>query len=310
MRGLTLGKHKKFLEEIIEALEGFGYSVLAPYQVLNAEDYGTPQSRPRLSPMAVRKGQARPKYPPPSGRTTVRDAIFDLPNADDFEALNSRDWVKARFKKGSTYSRRLRGVEIDPDDFSYERVWDSSLMTSSTRTEHTELSKQRFTETPSGTIEPVSRFLKLDPDGVCNTLRAGTDTARGAFTSPRPIHPIHPRVITVREAARLHSYPDWFRFHATKWHGFRQIGNSVPPLLARAVAGEVIKAMGIKPKKPTEVLALGSDIDLNLRMAEAVNRFGLARSPIANRIRREESRAASSQKACNEVPSEDEIEHA
>jgi DNA (cytosine-5)-methyltransferase 1 len=309
VRGLTLGKHKKFLEEIIEALEGFGYSVLSPYQVLNAEDYGTPQSRRRLFLIAARKGQAVPKYPTPSARTTVREAIFDLPNADDFEALYSRDWVKARFKKGSTYSRRLRGVEIDPDDFSYERVWDSSLMTSSTRTEHTELSKQRFTETPSGTVEPVSRFLKLDPDGVCNSLRAGTDTARGAFTSPRPIHPIHPRVITVREAARLHSYPDWFRFHATKWHGFRQIGNSVPPLLARAVAGEVVKAMGIKPKKPAEVLALGSDIDLNLRMAEAVNRFGLARSPIANRIRREESRAASSQNAANEAPSEDEIEH-
>nr|WP_319923570.1 DNA cytosine methyltransferase [Klebsiella pneumoniae] len=66
-------------------------------------------------------------------------------------------------------------------------------------------------------------------NGLCNTLRAGTASDRGAFTSPRPIHPIYPRVITVREAARLHSYPDWFRFHVTKWHGFRQVGNSVPP---------------------------------------------------------------------------------
>ncbi|WP_458020251.1 DNA cytosine methyltransferase, partial [Klebsiella pneumoniae] len=76
------------------------------------------------------------------------------------------------------------------------------------------------------TVEPISRFKKLSMNGLCNTLRAGTASDRGAFTSPRPIHPIYPRVITVREAARLHSYPDWFRFHVTKWHGFRQVGNS------------------------------------------------------------------------------------
>ncbi len=90
--------------------------------------------------------------------------------------------------------------------------------------------QRRFLATKHGDTEPISRFHKLDPKGVCNTIRAGTASDRGAFTSPRPIHPFSPRCITVREAARLHSYPDWFRFHVTKWHGFRQIGNSVPPL--------------------------------------------------------------------------------
>ncbi|MFM7369406.1 MAG: DNA cytosine methyltransferase [Sphaerospermopsis kisseleviana] len=52
--------------------------------------------------------------------------------------------------------------------------------------------------------------------------------------------------MTVREAARLHSFPDWFRFHPTKWHGFRQIGNSVPPLLAQAVAAEIIKVLNVE----------------------------------------------------------------
>ena len=50
------------------------------------------------------------------------------------------------------------------------------------------------------------------------------------------------RCITVREAARLHSFPDWFVFRGTRWHGFRQIGNSVPPLLAKAVAEAVLTA--------------------------------------------------------------------
>jgi DNA (cytosine-5)-methyltransferase 1 len=130
-------------------------------------------------------------------------------------------------------------------------------LTSSLRTEHTKLSSQRFTQTPPGKVEPVSRFHKLAPHGLCNTLRACTDSARGAFTSPRPIHYRFPRVITVREAARLHSYPDWFRFHATKWHGFREIGNSVPPLLGRAVAGEIMKALGCIANKPEQPLLPG-----------------------------------------------------
>lgn len=115
------------------------------------------------------------------------------------------------------------------------------LLTGSLLTDHTELSRQRFAAIAPDDVEPVSRFKKLALNGICNTLRAGTASDRGAFTSPRPIHPTVPRVITVREAARLHSYPDWFRFHATKWHGFRQIGNSVPPLLARAVGGQIMK---------------------------------------------------------------------
>jgi DNA (cytosine-5)-methyltransferase 1 len=69
--------------------------------------------------------------------------------------------------------------------------------------------------------------------------------------------------------ARLHGYPDWFRFHVTKWHGARQVGNSVPPPLARAVAGAVIEALGLEPKKPTERIALGSPELLSMYMGEA-----------------------------------------
>ncbi|WP_085316662.1 DNA cytosine methyltransferase [Derxia lacustris] len=287
VRGLTFGAHKKFLSEIIEALESHGYRVIQPYRVLNAADYGTPQDRKRLFLVAARADQALPEYPEPSGRTTVGEAILDLPNADDFAELSYRDWVKIKKKSGSTYAGKLQGTETDDSDFSYPRQWDRTLLTSSMRTEHTELSRQRFSATQPGKVEAISRFLKLDPNGLCNTLRAGTDSARGAFTSPRPIHPIYDRVITVREAARLHSYPDWFRFHSTKWHGFRQIGNSVPPLLARAVGREVMKTLGIVPIKPERMLPLGEETLLNLSMVEAVAKFGLEKSPIANRIRRD-----------------------
>jgi DNA (cytosine-5)-methyltransferase 1 len=295
VRGLTMGAHKAFLEEIIATLSGTGYTVLQPYRVLNAADHGVPQDRKRLFLVAARLDQVLPSYPKPIKPVSVEQALGDLPDADQFDELLTSDHVHTKLGRRSNYAARLRGERIDPADFSYPRRWDPSLLTSSTRTAHTDLSRTRFDATAPGSVEPISRFLRLDPQGVCNTLRAGTDSARGAFTSPRPIHPRLPRVITVREAARLHSYPDWFRFHATKWHGFRQIGNSVPPLLARAVAAELMTAMGRVVRKPTEVLELGGEAELNFTMADAVRRFGLPASPIANRIRPGDEAFASSQ---------------
>ena len=244
-----------------------------------------PQSRQRLFLIAARHDQTLPRYPKPIQPVTVAQAIGDLPDADSFDALLGGESVMARLGRRSLYAKRLRGEAADPEDFSHPRLWNPKLLTASARTAHSELSRQRFAATANGMSEPISRFFKLDPNGVCNTLRAGTDSARGAFTSPRPIHPSLPRVITVREAARLHSYPDWFRFHATKWHGFRQIGNSVPPLLGRAVAAQVVAAMGYSPLKPLRALALGSEAEIHYTMADAVRHFGLQSSPIANRIR-------------------------
>jgi DNA (cytosine-5)-methyltransferase 1 len=95
-------------------------------------------------------------------------------------------------------------------------------------------------------------------------------------------------VITVREAARIHSYPDWFRFHVTKWHGFRQIGNSVPPLLGRAVGSEIMRALGIRPLKPEEKLPPGDSALLNYTVSQAASHFGVSRSVVGQRTRKTE----------------------
>lgn len=290
VRGLTLGKQRRFLDEVIEAFKENGYNVVESYRVLNAADYGVPQDRKRLFLFGARAGLALPTYPDTRPPVTVADAIGDIPDADDFPSLFESDVVKAKFGRGSVYSRTLRGLLSDADDYSYPRAFDRSLLTSSARTEHTPLSRKRFVATEHGKVEPISRFHKLDPQGVCNTLRAGTDSARGAFTSPRPIHPYKPRVITVREAARLHSYPDWFRFHSTKWHGFREIGNSVPPLLARAVAAEVRQALRAKPVRPAETLQLGDEELLYLDMRAASELFGVPHDTIAKRLRLEDGK--------------------
>lgn len=287
VKGLTIGKHVKFLEELIETLGAAGYRVLLPYQVLNAADFGVPQDRRRLFLLAARSDMTLPDYPEQTGkRTTVWEAIGDLPNADEFDDLLGSDAVATRWTTRSAYAKRLRGTAVDVQDFSYNRNFDRNFLTSSLRTIHNPVSRQRFLATLAGETEPISRFHKLDPAGVCNTLRAGTDSARGAFTSPRPIHPSLSRVITVREAARLHSYPDWFRFHKTKWHGFRQIGNSVPPLLARAVAAEIMSVLGVNPSKPAAALNQGHPELLTYDMGAAARRFHVPRDVIAQRTRK------------------------
>lgn len=286
VRGLTVGQHRRFLDELIEAFDSTDYRVLKPYSVLNAAEYGVPQDRQRLFLIGARQGQAMPRYPDRRlGPVTVWDALKDLPEAENYPELLDRDWVKAPYKTPSPYGRVLRLLDNEIPHFGYRRDFDPGLLTSSLRATHTELSQSRFAATGQGQTEPVSRFFKLAPDGVSNTLRAGTGSDRGAFTSPRPIHPYTPRCITVREAARLHSYPDWFRFHVTKWHGFRQIGNSVPPYLAQAVAGEIVRALGLRPSAPTETLQTGNEAWLSFTMAQAAAFFDVSSGVVGKRLR-------------------------
>ena len=287
VKGLTVGKHAQFLSELIDELQKSDYKVLLPYRVLNAADYGVPQNRERLFLIAARNDQRLPEYPETvCDKVTISEAIGDLPDADKFERLWEDDSVPARWFTKSPYARKLRGQSVDTENFGYERVFEEDRLTASRRTKHGEVSQQRFLAAKQGETEPHSRFFKLAWGGQSNTLRAGTDSARGGFTSPRPIHPDLPRVITVREAARIHSYPDWFRFNKTKWHGFREIGNSVPPLLARAVGRILVDALGIIPQKPAKPITTGTEILLEFDMRDAADHFGVSRNVIAQRIRR------------------------
>jgi len=302
VKGLTIGQHRQFLAEVICGFQERGYVVKADYQVLNAVNYGVPQSRERLFLLGCRQGLAVPDYPAPFTKSpaqqksllmahlppapTVWQAIADLPEVNDYPELLAKDSCIAKYGEPiSEYAQVMRGEKRFPKDYSYPRIWQTELLTSSLRTMHNQSSIQRFQNTISGQIEPVSRLLRLDRDGVCNTLRAGTASNRGAYTSPRPIHPCQPRCITVREAARLHSYPDWFRFHSTKWHGFRQIGNSVPPLLAKAVAEEIIKVLQIKLELPTTAIEWGNESLLHWRMGKAAQFFAVHPHTIEPRIR-------------------------
>lgn len=305
--GMASGGHHKLLDELIARFEEIGYKVRLPYRILNASHFGVPQNRRRLILLGARRDTPLPEYPDPvvvprgekrrNGNhgqlsldlalgPSVLDAIRDLPDIDAFPELFESDTLPHRLNGGTEYALRLRGESRDPGDFSYVRNVDSGILTGCRRADHTPKSRRRFASTVPGVTEPISRFLRLAPDGLCNTLRAGTASDRGGFTSPRPIHPIYARCISVREAARLHSYPDWFRFHHTIWHGFRQIGNSVPPLLGRAIAASVRAALGIVPVKPRKRVVLGDDALAHMTMKDAAEHFGVSRDTIPQRTRR------------------------
>lgn len=298
--GMLSGAHRALLEDLVTRFDAAGYRVQPP-QILNAANYGVPQDRRRLFLMGSLKKLAPAPHPHPTVRPvrpvratvtadngglllvgpSVWDAIGDLPDLDAYRELIDNDCVKLSVpafgkmtSRASPYARKLMGLDPDNGDLSDPRAWDPRRLTSSMRTKHTPASVSRFAVTEQGAVEPISRFLRLDENGLCNTLRAGTGGERGAFTSPRPIHPRVPRVISVREAARLHSFPDWFRFHVTKWNGFRQIGNSVPPLLGRAVAGEIVKALSVHPARRSVPIDRGTDSLLRLPMKAAAAAVG------------------------------------
>lgn len=262
---------------------GPAYEVVDP-EVLNASAFGVPQDRRRLVVLGSRRSEhvlempaathtGRPKVPsldqggrpiPPLG-PSVWDAIGDLPEIEDYDELLLSDAMAISPAKrrqmreaASDYAAMLVAGTAGPNDLSWPRTRSPSRLTSSLRTVHSKAVEDRFRDVAQGEVDSVSRFYRLHPKGISPTLRAGSTPDRGSYSAPRPIHPYANRVISVREAARLHGFPDWFRFTAAKWHGFRQVGNSVCPPFARAIAESVRDSLGLPAVKPqTERLSLG-----------------------------------------------------
>lgn len=262
--GMLSTQKGAFVKKLLEEFDRIGYEVNLPVQILNADDFGVPQRRSRVIVIGVRKDlNLKVSYPKPTYKSprnkkafddlfsielpstpTVKDAIFDLPQINKYKHLIDHDDIAYERDPISNYAKIMRGYLNDPLDLSAKPPgWDPLIVTGCKRTIHGPVLEERCRTTPAGQSLPVSRLFKLGWDGIANTLRAGTPRERGAYSSPRPIHPSQPRVISVREGARLQSFPDWIRFHPTKWHGFRQVGNSVCPLLARAIAYEFKKAL-------------------------------------------------------------------
>ncbi len=275
--GLLESKFNGLREGGFRRLRRAGYELSGTDGSVNSRNFGIPQSRRRVIVLGA-LGERAPLHPQPlTTATSVRDALDGLPSPERYPALLTADEVVLSREDAerlasttSVYARRLAGLDPTVNDKSWPRLWSRAHLTGSRRTIHTLSTLQRFSATERGALEPKSRLYRLSLDGPSRTLRAGTGPERGSHTSPRPIHPTEQRVITVREAARLHGYPDWFRFHTTNWHGHRQVGNSVPPPLARAAALVLIEVLQCTPLPPRVAVPLGDVSLLQLSQTRAM----------------------------------------
>lgn len=231
VRGLGYCNARGMLDDALRIVDD-RYAILGPV-MLNAADFGAATNRSRLFVIGIHKDRGEAlslghfdalRQAP----ATVRAAIVDMEGA---VAMGEKDgfdtWRITRIGRPFDYARALRS----PD----------GIFTGHRSTDHCRRVVARFDTVPPGGIDPVGRHPRLAWLGQCPTLRAGTGPDRGSHQAIRPIHPEHPRVITVREAARLQGFPDRHRFHSAIWHSFRMIGNSVSPTIAKAIF-EAIKA--------------------------------------------------------------------
>lgn len=221
-----------FRKEIGELFNSMDYRLTMG--ILNASDYGVPQNRRRAVIIGKHLGDA-PTLPEPSPTAvTIWDAISDLAYLNSGEGAEEQEY---RLAPQSGYQERLRRG--------------SAALYNHVATSHSKLALARLAMIPPNAGKEVlpeehltksiysGTWTRMKKDEISVTITTRFDTpSSGKFT-----HPFLDRAITVREAARIQSFPDTFRFVGSKGSQMKQVGNAVPPLLAEAIANVVITDM-------------------------------------------------------------------
>lgn len=215
--------------EILKRFKKLGYNI--DCRVLCAADYGVPQIRKRLVFVGVQKKYGDVSFPEPvlkpDSYVTSREAIDDLPS---LETELGTEVSKYSQPARSYYQRKMRGK--------------CKILSNHTATVHKDFVKNVIAQVPEG-----GNYKDL-PDGVGEhrkfhmawTRCDGHKPSRTIDTGHRNyFHYEYNRIPTVRESARLQSFPDDFVFTGTRTQQYRQVGNAVPPLLGYALAKHIMK---------------------------------------------------------------------
>lgn len=226
------------------------YVLMNPLSI-KASDYGAPTKRTRVffigyDPKRFSRELTHESFLPPdrTEQIYVRQALQGLPiRISPDWSTEEAGWRHVVRNDSNYFFQRVSGC-IPPgvgDKKSVERYYAKNEVSGCLGTLHAAEVEERYRSLDYGERDAVSKSTKLNPAGFCPTIRAGTGSDKGRFQAVRPIHYDPPRVITPREAARLQGFPDWFVFHRTKWHSFRQIGNSVSPLVSESLLTVISK---------------------------------------------------------------------
>ena len=239
--GILSPKNDKFIEQAQSKL-GDKYETLEPMRLV-AKEFGVPTIRERVFFFGYLKDEINSielmEFESTNAKPVcVKDALKGLRRKIDPLWLTEKDgWKKIKKNVEGDFGSKLysqipNGVG---DEEAMTRLEKKSEVSGCLGTRHSKEIVDRYSKIEQGKMDPISKSRRLKSNGFCPTLRAGTGSDKGSFQAVRPLHPTQHRVITPREAARLQGFPDWFQFHPTKWHSFRQIGNSVSPILAEHI---------------------------------------------------------------------------
>lgn len=226
-----------------DSLRELGYVTNAA--ILDAHAHGVPQHRSRLFVVAVKPG-VRFDWPiPREGTPSVRDAIGDLPVVGPAQRLERLPYTVPR----TDLQRRLRRDVSEKD-----ALWLHDHITRDVRPDDAEaFSLLQEGQTYADLPERLQRYRvdifsdkykRLEWRGLSRSI-----TAHIAKDGYWYIHPDQDRTLSVREAARIQTFPDWFRFAGQPTLRYRQIGNAVPPLLAEAIGTSVKEALDRPAKR-------------------------------------------------------------
>lgn len=233
VRGLAAMENGRTREQIEQCFENLGYKVKS--QILWAHDYGVPQKRNRLFIVGNRIGKDFEFPKPLDYVVSVGDAFCDLPslkNGDQFDEL--------------PYTKPIE--EISP--FAKLMRMDSEKATQNYVSKNSDLVIRRYSyigqgqnwrAIPENLMQNYADKLRCH-SGIYKRLKADEPSVViSNYRKMMLIHPLEDRGLSVREAARLQSFPDTYLFCGPISYIQQQIGNAVPPLLAKAVFSQIIK---------------------------------------------------------------------
>jgi DNA (cytosine-5)-methyltransferase 1 len=238
---------------VLNKLKSLGYSV--DDGKLNAAQFGVPQTRERYIIIGIKKKDGEEievKLPDtiiesPDNYYTIKDAIGDLEGYEpDVDVSSGVVSITREADPNPLIKYLAKGDNINIHTISNHVV---------TSTRETALARFKVLR-PGENFHDLDEELKStysNPSRTQNTIyrRLGYDDVSPTVLNVRKsmwIHPVKDRAISIREAARLQSFPDNFVFHGPKDSQYQQIGNAVPPLLGRAIAEKVLELLGIEVK--------------------------------------------------------------
>lgn len=232
--GLTLLPYGERYQEIIKFGKKLGYDIHE--DIVDSQDYGVPQQRKRVLIIGTKR-RTDNIFPSPEreSRTTVRNAISDLPVVENGNNIDELPYQKNNGL--SRYQKKMR-------ENSGKTVRNNIV------TKNSELILSRYKHIPEGgnwRNIPASLMKNYRNPQNCHGwiyYRLKWDSPSVVISNFRKnmlIHPGYDRGLTVREAARLQSFPDNYIFYGTKESQQQQVANAVPPLMAEIVGKELIK---------------------------------------------------------------------